>query len=57
MHPEKRPDIAYVPFSTLSYLEFGDIPAEEKLSYLREHAEIEVTKGEIGYIVEINRWY
>ena len=57
MHPEKRPDIAYVPFSTLSYLEFGDISSEEKLSYLREHAEIEVTEGKIGYIVKINRWY
>ena len=57
MYPEKRPDIAYVPFSTLSYLEFGDISSEEKLSYLREHAEIEVTEGEIGYIVKINHWY
>lgn len=56
LNPEKRPDIAYVPFSTLSYIEFGDISPEEKLAYLADHAEIDVTKGNIGYIVKINRW-
>ena len=57
LHPEKRPDVAYIPFFTLSYIEFGDITPEEKLSYFEKNADITVTQGEIGYIVSINRWH
>ena len=56
-HPDKRPDVAYIPYFTLSYIRFNDITAEEKLSYFRNNADVEVTEGEIGYIVKITRWH
>lgn len=57
LHPEKRPDVAYIPFFTLSYIEFNDITPEEKLAYFERNADITVTRGEIGYIVKIERWH
>ncbi len=56
LHPDRRPDVAYIPFFTLSYIEFNDITAEEKLAWFEENADITVTEGEIGYIVKIDRW-
>ncbi len=57
LHPEKRPDAAYIPYFTLSYIEFNDISAEEKLAYFQKNADITVTEGEIGYLVKIERWH
>ncbi len=56
MHPDKLPDAVYIPFEKLSLLEYPDASPEEKLEALRGFAEIEVTQGEIGYIVKIIRW-
>ena len=57
MHPEKRPDAVYIPHIRFSYMEYPDASPEEKLAWLRSHAEIEVTEGEIGSIVKILRWH
>ena len=56
MHPEKRPDVIYIPYVKFSYMQYADASAEEKLAWLRENAEIEVTEGEIGSIVKVLRW-
>ena len=57
MHPEKRPDVIYIPFIKFSYMQYADASVEEKLAWLRENAEIEVTEGEIGLIVKVLRWH
>jgi len=56
MHPDKKPDVIYIPYIKFSYMDYPDASAEEKLSWLREHAEIEVTEGEIGVIVKVLEW-
>ena len=56
-HPEKRPDVVYVPFSTLSYIDYEDPSPEEKIAWFSARAEIAVAKGENGYIVRIVKWY
>ena len=56
MHPEKRPDVIYIPFIKFSYMQYADASVEEKLAWLRENAEVEVTQGEIGLIVKVLRW-
>ena len=56
MHPEKRPDVIYIPAIKFSYMEYPDASVEEKISWLRKNAEIEVYEGEIGSIIKILRW-
>ncbi len=57
MHPEKRPDVVYVPFTTLSYIDYYDPSPEEKIAYFENKAAVSVTEGEFGYILRIDRWY
>ena len=56
MFPDKRPDVAYVPYTSLSGIPFKDVTAEEKLAYFRKNAEVEILPGEAGSIVKIIRW-
>ena len=56
MHPEKRPDVIYIPYIKLSYLDYPDSTVDEKLDWLSERAEIEVTNGEAGAVVKILAW-
>lgn len=56
-HPERRPDVVYIPFFSLSYIYYSAETPEEKLAYFESKARIEVTVGKIGYIVKINQWY
>ena len=56
LHPDKRPDVVYIPFFTLSYISHETMSAQEYLQYFREHADITVTEGEIGYFVRIRAW-
>ncbi len=56
MHPEKRPDVVYIPHVSLNFMSYPDQTPEEKLAWLRERAQISVTPGEIGDIVKIECW-
>ena len=56
MHPDKKPDVVYIPYIRLTYMEYADQTPEEKLDFFRSVADLEVTEGEIGYIVKIVRW-
>lgn len=55
-HPEKRPDVVYVPFFTLSYIPYESITPQEYISYFEQNADVTVTEGEIGYIVTVDSW-
>lgn len=56
MHPQKRPDVVYIPYVKLSFMEYADASPEEKLAWLQAHAEIDAAEGEIGLIVRVLRW-
>ena len=56
MHPDKLPDVVYIPDVKLSFLEYPDAAPGEKLAYLRARADITEIPGEIGTIVKINEW-
>ena len=56
-HPEKLPDVAYIPFFSMSYIDFDDISPEEKLAYFNSVADTTVTKGEMGFIVQLSNWH
>lgn len=56
LHPDKRPEIIYIPYADCNYyFDQPEIPAE-KLSYIRTLCDCEVTDGEAGYIVRVLRW-
>ncbi len=57
LHPEKRPDLVYIPFFTLSYITHETMSPQEYLAYFEENADITVTEGEIGYFVRILSWH
>ena len=56
LHPDRLPDVAYIPFFSLSYIDLGDITPEEKIAYFKSVADVTVTKGEIGYILQLDNW-
>ena len=56
LHPDRLPDVAYIPFFSLSYIDLGDITPEEKIAYFESVADVNVTKGEIGYILQLENW-
>lgn len=56
LHPEKRPDLIYIPYADCNYyFDQPEIPAE-KLSYIRTLCDCDVTEGEAGYMVRVLRW-
>ncbi|MBQ6023036.1 MAG: hypothetical protein IJL25_08910 [Clostridia bacterium] len=57
LHPEKRPDVVYIPFFTLSYIPYERFTPQDYIAYFEKNADISVIKGEIGYIVVINDWF
>ena len=55
-HPGRLPDVFYIPYETLCYMEFEDDTYEAKMAYLQSVAEVSVENGEAGYIVSVDRW-
>lgn len=56
LYPERKPDVAYVPYFTLSYGGMGTVSPQEKLSYFKRFADTSIIEGEIGYIVQLSNW-
>ena len=56
LHPERRPDVVYIPYVTLSYIPNAAVSAQEYLAYFEKNADVTVSEGEIGYIVQIRSW-
>lgn len=56
LHPDRLPDVAYIPFFSLSYIDLGDITPEEKIAYFESVADVTVTRGEVGYILRLENW-
>ncbi|MCH5197573.1 MAG: hypothetical protein J1E34_01595 [Oscillospiraceae bacterium] len=55
-HPERIPDVVYIPFFSLSYLvALDNVKPEDSLAFFEEFADTEVFEGEMGYIVKIDR--
>lgn len=54
LHPDLKPDVFYIPYTSLSYMDIGgENINKEKLAYLNSRAEIKIENGEAGYIVKI----
>lgn len=57
LHPNKKPDVIYVPYHDLSYFNKEDETMEEKLEHINTLADYTIEDGIGGKIIKIISWH